>query len=557
LLRYIDAKRGMIIDKNGTWLARNEPSFALAIYPSDLPRNKDERNAVYVKISDISGVSVDDIKSEVDKAGASSLNEIDIKENISHDDALILEEKVAKIPGVFVAKKAIREYQIGNGLAHIIGYTGLISDDEYNEFKTKGYLNSDRFGKTGLENQYENFLKGIHGIERVEVNSKGSVVKVMADKDNKEPISGNDLVLNLDLSLQQKTTEALRLGMESGKEMTGSEVNGGSVIVMDVKTGGILSMVSLPDYDNNLFSTRISNETYQALANDKSSPLLNRSVRGLYPPGSISKIVLASAGLQEGTITTNTSFDTPDAIRIGEYSFPDWKDHGVTDIERAIAESNNIFFYAIGGGYENIKGLGIEKIKQYWQKFGLGEKTGIDLPSEASGLLPDSEWKKKAKNEPWYIGDTYHVSIGQGDMLVTPIQMLRATAAIANGGKLMKPQLVNRITDSKGKTIEQFSPVVQKENFIDSKNIRIVQEGMRLTITDGSARNLNDLPVAIAGKTGTAQFLNNEKTHAWFTCYAPYDDPQIAIIVLVDGGGGGHEIAAPVAKDILNYYFTR
>jgi penicillin-binding protein 2 len=267
---------------------------------------------------------------------------------------------------------------------------------------------------------------------------------------------------------------------------------------------------------------------------------------------------MASAGLQEGTIDKNTSMVTPAAILIGEYTFPDWKDHSYesTNVERAIAESNNVFFYSLGGGFDKIKGLGIDKIKKYWQLFGLGQKTGIDLPAEASGFLPDAAWKQKVKNEPWYIGDTYHVSIGQGDLLVTPLQMVRATAVVANGGKLLQPQLVKRIVDNNGNIVKTFEPIVQSSNFLDASVLKTVAEGMRMTITEGSARNLSDLPFTVAGKTGTAQFLNNEKTHAWFECFAPYENPEIAIVVLVDGGGGGHEIAAPVAKEIMSYYFA-
>jgi len=357
--------------------------------------------------------------------------------------------------------------------------------------------------------------------------------------------------------LEAKTAEALSRGIQFGREFTKDEkVVGGVAIVMDVRSGGILSMVSLPDYENNLFATKIAKEDYQKLILDKSNPMFNRAVSGTYPPGSISKIIMAAAGLSEHVIGKNTAFDTPAEIKIGEYIFPDWKDHGYTNIVRAIAESNNIFFYALGGGYDQIKGMGVAKMKQYWEMFGLGAQTGIDIPGEASGLLPDVEWKKRVKNEPWYLGDSYHVAIGQGDLLVTPIQMLRATAVIANGGKLLEPQLVKKILGADGTVIKEFGPQIEREGFLSSDVIRTVGEGMRMAVTEGSARNLNDLPVDVAGKTGTAQFLNNQKTHAWFECYAPYDNPEIAIIVMVEGGGGGHEIAAPVAKDILSYYFS-
>jgi len=551
--RIIEAARGNILDRSGAWLARNQPSFALAIYPADLPKNKKERNELYEKVAEISGLSTNEIKDESEKNGLSYLGEILLKENLPHDEALLLEEKILGLPGITVAKRAIRQYQSSDGLAHLAGYMGIISQEEIK--KREGYLPSDRIGKTGLELQYEDALKGSNGVEQVEVDSKGNVARVLVQDGSRQPVPGDDLTLNLDLALQQKVATALRGGIEQGKQLSGSDVVGGAAIVMDVNTGAVRSLVSLPEYDNNLFTTKISKENYEKLTSDKGYPMFNRATKGTYPPGSISKIILAAAGLQEGVISLNTLFDTPPDIRIGEYVFPDWKDHGVTEIKRAIAESNNIFFYAIGGGFENIKGLGIDRIKKYWELFGLGNKTGIDLPAEASGLLPDAKWKEDVKKEPWYIGDTYHVAIGQGDLLVTPLQMIRATAAIANGGKLIEPHLVDRITDIDGKLIFQNQPKVLKDQFVNKSAVKPVQEGMRMAVTEGSARSLADLPFPVAGKTGTAQFLNNQKTHAWFTCYAPYDNPEIAVTVLVEGGGAGNEIAVPVAKEILKSYF--
>ena len=565
--RIIEADRGLITDKNGNWLARNQPDFALAVYPSDLPRKTLDRNNVYSRLSQISGLSVDQITTAIQGTGSfsdqqarlSSLDMVTLKDNISHDDALLLEENIVGLSGVFVSKQSMREYLTLPGLSHLIGYTSKVSPEDIRGSNI--YNPSDRIGKTGLEAQYESSLKGTNGVEQIEVNSRGLITRVIVDNQNKEPIPGENISLYLDKDLQEKTAEALRNGMESAKQLTGDNtINSGVAIVMDVHTGGILASVSLPDYDNNLFASTISNQDYQKLATDPANPLFDRAIKGTYPPGSISKIILASAGLQEGNITANTSMVTPAAIKIGDYTFPDWKDHSYesTNIERAIAESNDIFFYSLGGGFENINGLGIDKIKHYWQLFGLGEKTGIDLPGEAAGLLPDEKWKLAATGTPWYIGDTYHVSIGQGDLLVTPLQMVRATAAIANGGTLLQPQLVQKIVDPSGKVIQDFGPRIERQNFLDPSVIKTVQEGMRMTITDGSARSIfPNFPIEIAGKTGTAQFMNNTKTHAWFECYAPYDKPQIAVLTFVDGGGEGYDVAAPIAKDILSYYFSR
>ena len=410
--------------------------------------------------------------------------------------------------------------------------------------------------KSGLEASYEKHLKGKNGIEQVEVDSQGSIIRVLVDENNREPVEGESISLYLDSGLQEKVGEYLTQGMEEAKKLTGEESGGAVAIVMNVKNGGILSMVSLPSYDNNLFAKGISATEYQNLINDPKKPMFSRATSGAYPPGSIIKIIMASAGLAEGVISVHTSLDTPPSIEVGEWSFPDWKDHGMTNVERAIAESNNIFFYALGGGYDKIKGIGINNMKKWWQKFGLGSRTGIDLATEASGLLPDPGWKEKVFGEPWYIGDTYHAAIGQGDLLITPLQMVRAVATIANGGKLLEPKLVQKISDKEGNIVEEYGATVQNEQVASPEVISTVQRGMRMAVTEGSARTLNDLPFKVAGKTGTAQFFGNQKTHAWFEAFAPYDDPEIAVIVLVEGGGGGYEIAVPVARNILEYYFA-
>jgi len=556
--RIISAQRGMITDSRGVWLARNVPSFDLALYPSDLPKNKEQRDDVYDQVAQLAELNKEEIKKKSEENGLLSLDMVILKENLSDQEALLLEEKTSKIPGLVVAKRARREYKSDFSLSHILGYTGKISESELE--KNPDHHISDWIGKTGLEASYESELKGQDGIEQIEVDSTGNIERVLVDESNKEPVTGDNISLYLDLDLQQKTYEYLEQGMNEAQKLTGEQSGGAVAIAMDPKTGGILSMVSIPAYNNNEFAQGISSDRYKEITNDPNKPMFNRALFGQYPPGSTIKPVMAVAGLSEGVISENTSLDTPPAITIGDYIFPDWKDHGITDIRTAIAQSNNIFFYAIGGGFDKIKGLGIENMKKWWKNFGYGEKTGIDLSSESSGLLPDPAWKEEAKKESWYLGDTYHAAIGQGDLLVTPIQMVRMVAAVANGGKLLHPTLVNKISDNQGKIIAEPGNNVENPQIADPNIIQIVQQGMRMTMQPGgSAFSVfgNDFPVNVAGKTGTAQFLDNAKTHAWFECYAPYEDPQIALLVIVEGGGGGNEIAAPVAKNILNYYFTR
>jgi len=554
--RVVPATRGLITDKNGVWLARNVPSFDLSLFPSDLPKNEDEREENYKKISEISGKNKDEIKSLAEDSGLLALDSITLIENLSFEDALLYEEKVMGVSGLVVVKKASREYKNTLSLSHILGYTGKVSERDLEE--NPDYRFSSWIGKTGIESVYEKEIKGQDGVEQVEVDSMGNIIRVLVDENNTEPIAGNEAVLYLDSGLQEKSVEYLLEGMAASKELTQEEPEAGVVIAINPQNGGILSMVSLPSYDNNLFAKGIKPEDYKMLIEDQKKPMFNRATSGTYPPGSIIKIVMAVAGLAEGNINLNTAFDTPLAIEIGEWKYPDWKDHGYTNVEKAIAESNNVFFYAVGGGYENIiSGLGINKIKKWWENFGLGSPTGIDLDSEASGLLPDSDWKESYFDEPWYLGDTYNVSIGQGNLLVSPIQMVRAVATIANGGKLMEPQFVQKIVDSHGNVIKEYSPAIANGQVAEPSVIEAVQRGMRKTVLEGSARQLQDLPVSVAGKTGTAQFFGNQKTHAWFECYAPYENPEIAIVVLIEGGGAGNEIAAPIAQKILNYYYTR
>ncbi len=554
--RVIPATRGLITDKNGVWLARNVPSFDLSLFPSDLPKDEDEREENYKKISEISGKDKDEIKSLAEDSGLLALDSITLIENLSFEDALLYEEKVMGVSGLVVVKKASREYKNTLSLSHILGYTGKVSKRDLEE--NPDYRFSSWIGKTGIESVYEKEIKGQDGVEQVEVDSMGNIIRVLVDENNTEPIAGNEAVLYLDSGLQEKSVEYLLEGMAASKELTQEEPEAGVVIAINPQNGGILSMVSLPSYDNNLFAKGINPEDYKKLIEDPKKPMFNRATSGTYPPGSIIKIVMAAAGLAEGNINLNTAFDTPLAIEIGEWKYPDWKDHGYTNVEKAIAESNNVFFYAVGGGYENIiSGLGINKIKKWWENFGLGSPTGIDLDSEASGLLPDSDWKESYFDEPWYLGDTYNVSIGQGNLLVSPIQMVRAVATIANGGKLMEPQFVQKIVDSHGNVVKEYSPAIANGQVAEPSVIEAVQRGMRKTVLEGSARQLQDLPVSVAGKTGTAQFFGNQKTHAWFECYAPYENPEIAIVVLIEGGGAGNEIAAPIAKKILNYYYTR
>jgi penicillin-binding protein 2 len=333
-------------------------------------------------------------------------------------------------------------------------------------------------------------------------------------------------------------------------------VPGGAAVALDPRTGEVLALVSRPSFDPNIFTTGATPDTIQAIFSDPRQPLFFRAVSGTYPSGSSIKPVVAAAGLTEGVITPQTTVLSTGGIQVGPNFFPDWKKggHGVTDVRRALAESINTFFYYVGGGFENFVGLGVDRLVHYFQIFGLGAKLGIDVPNEAAGFIPTSDWRQRSDAPHWYLGDTYHLTIGQGYISVTPLQVASYTAAVANGGKLFKPYLVRSILNPDGSVAKEMKPELIRMT-VDDRFLSVVREGMRQAVTTGSAKALNDLPVAVAAKTGTAQFGSENKTHAWLTAFAPYNNPEIAITVLVESGGEGGFAALPVAKEGLAWYF--
>lgn len=544
--RDIPAPRGNIYDQSGQILAKNVASFDLEIYPADLPRDKEDRYKIYEEIEKNSQIPAQDLKKQVESKGLYSLEPIILKEDLPRDEALLLQVRYKDLNGVSINKKPTRDYKVINGLAHILGYVGKISTNELE--KNTGYKITDNFGKSGLELVYESNLKGVDGKEQVEVDSVGRLQRILATK---KPNPGNNLFLTLDVNLQQKISDTLQIMSD---QLGGREA---VALAMNPQTGGILGLVNIPSYNNNIFSQSNFSHEYQKILDDPNKPLLNRVISGVYPSGSTIKPMIAAAGLEEKVITSKTTINDPGEIKVGEWSFPDWKNHGLTDVKKAISESCDVFFYAVGGGWDKISGLGVKKIDDYLEKFGFGSKTGVDLTGEAEGLVPSPSWKKKVKKESWYLGDTYHLSIGQGDLLVTPLQLLNAISAVANGGKLYKPHILLKETDNNGNLVKEYANEIIRENFISSNNIETVRAGMRQNVESGSGRKLNDLPIAAAGKTGTAQFGIEDKTHSWYVCFAPYDNPQIALVVLIEGGGEGNETAVPVAREILQYYFTK
>ncbi len=543
---YVKAPRGIIYDRNNNPLVQNLSGFSLIVVPSNLPKDAGQRTDVLGQVARLAQMDISEINTIIDGAHNFYFQPLVVKTGINYEEALKLKIKSAELPGVSIETDSWRKYLTATSTSHVMGYIGKISAPEYEQYRTD-YLLSDNIGKSGIEKQYETLIRGIHGQTRVEVDSLGRPKKIIAQT---KAVSGSDILLTIDSKLQDEIYRILTAQLK--------DKYGAVVVVSNPQNGEVLALVDYPSYDNNLFTGGISHDAYNALLNDKLRPLFARSFLGEYPSGSTIKPVVAAAALEQKIVTRDTSFLSTGGLRIGQWTFPDWKGggHGTTNVIKAIAESVNTYFYYVGGGYGDFTGLGVERLGTYFRKFGLGEVLGIDLPSEQDGFVPTEQWKEETKGEQWYIGDTYHLAIGQGDLTATPLQMNTVTATIANGGTLYRPRLLKEIIHPDGQH-EAKLPQVITGQVVDPEVLKIVREGMRQTVLAGSARSLQSVATEVAGKTGTAQWNSKEKNHAWFTAFAPYENPQVAITVLVEAGGEGSSIAVPIARDVLNYLFPK
>ncbi len=552
-LRPIAAERGIIYDRFDRELVQNIPGFTLNVIPQDLPRTKEERDSVLARLSELSGISPEDINNAIGKKLTAGYESIVIKTNLDYQTALSLYLKSSSLPGVSIESGTKRKYLTGDTtsstvtLSHVLGYVGKLNEKEASELSGNGYLRSDVIGRTGVESSYENALRGTYGRESIEVDARGREQNIIAME---PPTPGKNVILTIDIDAQRKL-EALvaKAAATLGKR-------GIAAVALNPKDGGILAMVSWPTFDNNQFSGGISQVVYDGYIQNPDHPLFNRVIAGTYPPGSTAKIMVAAAALQEGIINRNTTVLSTGGIHVGRWFFKDWRvgGHGVTNVTKALAWSINTFFYYVGGGYQNFTGLGIQKLLSYLDEFNLGKKTGIDIPGESSGFLPSVEWKKRVKGESWFVGDTYNLSIGQGDMLVTPLQDALWTATIANGGIVYKPHVASKIVDPITKSSTKIEPVALNKNFLSPSTVKVVQDGMRECVLTGSCHLLSTLSFTSAGKTGTAQWGDARGTQAWFTSYAPFENPQIVITVLIEEGGEGGVVSIPIARDFLAWW---
>lgn len=554
--RLVLAPRGFIKDRFGKVITQNTVSFRLVAVPLDLP--KEGLEAEVVSLSEMLGIPSSEIRDAIAKSDRRSFEPVVIAEDLTREQSILFETRESEFIGFQIQNTPIREYPSAKMFSHVLGYTGRLSDNEAITYRPLGYSSQDFIGKTGIEKQYETFLRGENGHEQIEVDATGKVVKLLGSVD---PEPGNILELTIDKDLQEK--------LYAGLESKGAK---GAAVAMDPRTGEVLALVSLPGFDNNLFARGITTPEYQSLLQDKDLPLFNRAIAGTYPPGSTVKPMVGAAALQEGLVTDKTVIVDRGVLVIPNqfdpsisYNFFGWQRSGLgpMTVRSAIAKSSDIYFYTVAGGHplSSIKGMGADKLAYYYRSFGLGQLTGIDLGGEKPGVVADPEWKANYFKDnsilsKWYLGDTYHIGIGQGDMLATPLQATLWTATIANNGRGMKPHLLRRVVDQDGDVLQEPTPGVIVTPPISEENIRISQEGMRQTVLEGSGVQLKTLPISSAGKTGTSQFDGSDpsRTHAWFTAYAPFEKPEIVITVLVEAGGEGHAAAVPVVKEALQWW---
>lgn len=548
-VQEIKPLRGLILDTKGRILVDNQPSFDVSI----IPEATKDILAVLGKLEDL---NVQSDAQRYRKVASTRTDRpfvpVKLERNIGRDKLAVVETHSLNLPGVIIDIVPVRKYIYGPTMAHILGYVGEISNAELTKETYHGYKSGDIVGKYGIERTLDEYLRGKSGGEQVEVNVDGRKLKILGRVD---PVPGYNIVLTIDADLQKVARDAF----------TGVE---GVVAVMNPQNGSILAMISKPSFDPNLFNRGISEDNWNKLSSDPLSPMQNRTISGQYPPGSTYKLIVAAAALEEGLITEETTFSCNGTFRMGNRTFRCWKKrgHGSVNLHRAIVESCDVYFYNLG------EMLGVDTLAKYSRKFGLGSKTSIILPGERGGLVPTKEWKLRRLQEPWQKGETISVSIGQGFLLVTPLQLLNAYSTIANGGHLYKPRIVREIKTAKGRTIKDFLPEKKADLSVSTEHIEILRQALWGVVNEshGTGGALRRPERDVSGKTGTAQVIRMPdddedvdseevrykfRDHALFVCFAPYDNPEIAVAVIVEHGGHGGSAAAPIARKIIDWYF--
>lgn len=625
----LPAPRGIIMDRNGTILARNVASYNVVLSAADLPDDPGSTQEIFRRLSNLIGlpVNLNELTPENPYVPCSSehgiaqiaeygetsspFTPVRVACNIDETTARMIMEQSVDMPGIGIEIEPIRDYPTGELTSNIIGYLGPIPAEFEEIYSEQGLIaNRDKVGYAGAELSLEQYLLGSNGLRTVERDVAGQVLRDLLPPQSAVP--GNNVRLTIDTRLQKAAQTILIQEMDALNRIssTGIRATSGVVIAMNPKTGEILAMVSYPSYENNRMARFIPAYYLQQLQSDGREPLLNHAIQAERPSGSVFKLVTAVGALNEDVVTIDQVIDAPGVITLTEKyfandpgnakEFVDWNREqggfGQITFRECIANSSNVCFYKLGGGYQDEipDGLGVCRLGSYSRALGFGEPTGIELPGEEDGLIPDPTWKRIFQGENWSSGDTYLASVGQGYVLTTPLQILVAAATIANDGRMMQPTVLREVLDGEGNVIQPFEPTMKWDitrdpvvevmaptrsvgnscqptgeyTTVEPYTLEMVQEGMRGAVTYGTlADEFTDVTISAAGKTGTAEYCDNIAqsknlcipgnwpTHGWTTAYAPYEDPEIAVVAFVYNGGEGARIAGPIVRGVIEYYF--
>jgi penicillin-binding protein 2 len=546
----INPIRGIIYDRNGEVLVENRPVFVLKVVPEDV---KDWTNLI-ANLSQIVEIDDEEVQARLSKAKKRPRFEpVVLKSDLTWEEIAKVETFKMELPGVTLDVVPRRFYPQGRFASHILGYLGELNISELRDINYSDYSQGEVVGKYGIEELKESYLRGSKGGQQVEVDALGRVKKVLYEL---EPTSGKDVYLTIDKELQKVAEDAL-------------EGKAGTVIALDPQTGKVLALASSPSYNPNHFVNRMSLQEWSHLKSDARRPLENKAIQGQYPPASTFKPIVAAAALEEKTLNPYTEIYAGGSFKLGNRNFRDWKEggHGFITVHEAIVESSDTFFYQVG------LNLGVDKIAEYAANFGFGKKSGISLNDEKEGLVPSKSWKRRAIGERWVDGETLTIAIGQGYFLATPLQVVNAFSAIANGGRLLVPQIVERIEDDNGAVYEPYVTREINRLSISEGNLEVLRKALLGVVeeSEGTGRTARIRGIKVAGKTGTAQVveLREDKTtredekipyklrdHSWFVGFAPYKKPEIAVVAFIEHGGYGAVSAAPIARSMLQAYFS-
>ena len=532
--------RGMIMDRNGEILVSNRPSFDLVAVLEDVA----DFSLLAQRLAYLLKLDGQQVLNQLENARRSGFHQVRLKGDLAWREMALVETFKAELPGVSIMVTPKREYKHSGLACHLLGYLGEISDVQLKSGRFLKYKMGDYLGKRGIELAWEDFLRGQRGNRRIEVDAYG---RELGQLDQNLSSPGANVFLTLDLKLQQEAEACL-------------QDKAGAIVALDPQTGKLLALASAPTFSQEAFERGLSSQEWKELSSRKDHPLENRALKGQYPPGSTFKIVMAVAALEEKVVTPGSVIYCNGAMPFGKHVFHCWRKggHGGMNLHSALVHSCDIYFYNLG------RRLGIERVAKWSKRFGLGAPTGLKLDKEMPGLVASPAWKLSRFGQRWAEGDTVSIAIGQGYNLATPIQMAQVVAALANGGTVYEPQLVEKVESPAGEVLYQAKPIVKSRLDADPKNLALVQKGLLGVVNDGTGRGARLPYLEAAGKTGTSQVVALEKekakkkeyqNHAWFVAYAPFAEPRFAAAVLVEHGGGGGAVAAPLAKRLMTAYF--